>query len=194
MTWVHRAVLAGFGFGVGASIGSFLNVCIWRLPRGESLFHPPSRCPRCDARIAAYDNVPVLGWLWLRGRCRNCAGPISARYPLVEAATGALFALAAGAIDSLDGEPLLALARLLYLWSLISLLITTALMAYDRVNAPDRFVSSTGSALMLSSSRSRFALAATTATTLAAFSPLFSVDPLGAMLNLALLSVFFSDC
>jgi leader peptidase (prepilin peptidase)/N-methyltransferase len=69
------------------------------LPRGESLVHPRSRCPSCDARIASYDNVPVLSWLLLRGRCRHCGAAISARYPLVEAATAALYALVAAVAD-----------------------------------------------------------------------------------------------
>jgi leader peptidase (prepilin peptidase)/N-methyltransferase len=77
----------------GLAIGSFLNVVIWRLPRGESLSHPASHCPKCQTPIKPYDNVPVLGWLMLRGRCRSCQAPISARYPLVEAATGALYVL-----------------------------------------------------------------------------------------------------
>jgi leader peptidase (prepilin peptidase)/N-methyltransferase len=67
-------------------------VVIHRLPAGQSLLHPPSRCPKCERRLAFHDNVPVLGWLWLRGRCRYCAEPISVQYPLVEAATAALFA------------------------------------------------------------------------------------------------------
>jgi leader peptidase (prepilin peptidase)/N-methyltransferase len=80
---------------VGACIGSFLNVVVWRLPRGESLSRPPSRCPGCGARIRWFDNVPILSWLLLRGRCRRCKGSISARYPLVEALTAALFVLVA---------------------------------------------------------------------------------------------------
>lgn len=76
---------------LGAIFGSFLNVVAWRLPRKESLLHPPSACPRCGTRIKAYDNVPILGWLWLRGRCRACGESISARYPLVEAATAVLW-------------------------------------------------------------------------------------------------------
>lgn len=78
-------------FALGASVGSFLNVVVWRLPRGKSLVSPPSHCPRCLHRLAWYDNIPVFGWIALRGRCRYCAGPISARYPIVEFATGALF-------------------------------------------------------------------------------------------------------
>ena len=77
---------------LGAIIGSFLNVVIWRLPRGESLATPPSRCPSCQQRIAPYDNLPVIAWLVLRGRCRHCGARISPRYPLVELLTAATFA------------------------------------------------------------------------------------------------------
>lgn len=76
----------------GLLVGSFLNVVIYRLPRGESMIRPRSRCPSCAATLRARDNVPVLSWLLLRGRCRDCAKPISRRYPMVEAATAALFA------------------------------------------------------------------------------------------------------
>ena len=78
---------------LGAVVGSFLNVVIARLPRGESVVRPRSRCPRCGAAIAWYDNVPVLSWILLRARCRACRAPISWRYPLVEAlAAGAALA------------------------------------------------------------------------------------------------------
>lgn len=80
---------------VGLLIGSFLNVVVHRVPRGESVVSPPSACPRCGTPISPRDNVPVLSWLLLRGRCRSCQEPISRRYPLVEAATGGLFALMA---------------------------------------------------------------------------------------------------
>ena len=83
-------VAAVFAAAVGAAIGSFLNVVIYRLPRGESLVHPASHCPGCEHAIRPYDNVPVLAWLWLRGRCRDCRIKISARYPGVEALTAAL--------------------------------------------------------------------------------------------------------
>src|SRR4051795_10166207 len=78
---------------LGAIVGSFLNVVAYRLPRHESLLHPPSRCPQCGTPIKPYDNVPVLGWLWLRGMCRACGAPIPWRYPAVEALTGVLCAL-----------------------------------------------------------------------------------------------------
>jgi leader peptidase (prepilin peptidase)/N-methyltransferase len=85
--------LGGFAFALGLVVGSFLNVVVHRLPRGESVVHPRSRCPACGRRIAAWENIPVLSYLWLRGRCRGCAEPIPLRYPLVELLTGAVFAL-----------------------------------------------------------------------------------------------------
>jgi leader peptidase (prepilin peptidase) / N-methyltransferase len=81
---------AAFAGVLGAVFGSFLNVVAYRLPRRESLIRPASRCPACGAPIRPYDNIPVLSWLLLRGRCRSCAAPISVRYPLVEALTAAL--------------------------------------------------------------------------------------------------------
>ncbi|MGL5857823.1 MAG: prepilin peptidase [Angustibacter sp.] len=84
--------LAGVCALLGLIVGSFLNVVIWRVPRGESVVTPPSRCPGCQQLIRPWDNVPVLGWLVLRGWCRQCRAPISARYPAVELATGLLFA------------------------------------------------------------------------------------------------------
>ncbi|MBD2255097.1 prepilin peptidase [Nostoc parmelioides] len=80
-----------FVFALGASIGSFINVVVYRLPAGLSILWPPSRCPHCLNQLKAYDNVPVLGWIWLKGRCRFCKNPISIRYPVVEAMTGIIF-------------------------------------------------------------------------------------------------------
>lgn len=80
---------------LGLLVGSFLNVVVWRVPRGESVASPPSACPACGHRIRPWDNVPVLSWLVLRGRCRDCGAPIASRYPLVETATGVLFVLVA---------------------------------------------------------------------------------------------------
>ncbi|MDM7831224.1 prepilin peptidase [Cellulomonas edaphi] len=80
---------------LGLAVGSFLNVVVWRVPRGESVSHPPSACPRCGHAIRARDNVPVVSWLLLHGRCRDCGEPISARYPTVEAGTAVVFGLVA---------------------------------------------------------------------------------------------------
>jgi len=89
MTWL----LPFAAFGLGAIVGSFLNVVIHRYPREESVVFPPSRCPHCATQIKPWDNVPILAWLWLLGRCRACKAPISLRYPLIELANG-LFWLA----------------------------------------------------------------------------------------------------
>lgn len=80
-------------FVIGAMVGSFLNVCVHRLPQGMSIIRPRSRCPKCESPIASYDNIPILSWLILGAKCRNCGNPISWQYPLVEAITGILFFL-----------------------------------------------------------------------------------------------------
>ena len=85
------SILHGFYFAFGLVVGSFLNVCICRIPRGESVVSPRSHCPGCGAAIRPYDNVPLLSYLVLRGRCRSCGELISLQYPVVELATGLLF-------------------------------------------------------------------------------------------------------
>lgn len=87
MVILPEPVASIFVVAVGLVLGSFLNVCIHRLPLGQSIVHPRSRCPRCGEPIPWYRNIPVLSWLILRGRCASCSGPISWRYPLVEAST-----------------------------------------------------------------------------------------------------------
>ncbi len=91
MEVLFAAVTALIVFAVGASFGSFLNVVVYRLPAKVSLLNPPSRCPQCLRLLKKRDNIPVFGWLWLKGRCRYCRSRISWRYPLVEAVTGLLF-------------------------------------------------------------------------------------------------------
>jgi leader peptidase (prepilin peptidase) / N-methyltransferase len=93
MEFIFNCLVASIIFIVGSAIGSFLNVVVYRLPAGLSVIHPPSRCPKCLNQLKSYENVPVFGWLWLRGRCKNCRCRISVRYPLVEAAMGLLFLL-----------------------------------------------------------------------------------------------------
>jgi leader peptidase (prepilin peptidase)/N-methyltransferase len=92
---VDPRAFVSLAFVLGALVGSFLNVVVHRLPRGESIVSPGSRCPACGHAIRPWHNVPILGWLWLRGRCRDCGVSISARYPLVELVTAALFAVVA---------------------------------------------------------------------------------------------------
>ena len=91
MTVTPIGLFAFYALLVGLVVGSYLNVVIHRLPRGMSTVRPRSRCPRCDRQVRARDNIPVLSYLLLRGRCRDCKAPIHWRYPLVEAATAALF-------------------------------------------------------------------------------------------------------
>jgi leader peptidase (prepilin peptidase) / N-methyltransferase len=125
---VAAIVLAALG---GLIIGSFLNVVAYRLPRGESLAHPPSRCPSCGQGVKPYDNIPVLSWLVLRGRCRACQAPISPRYPLVEGLTGALYALVMWARwDDASG---IALGIIL-----VTILIPIALIDFEHRIIPNR--------------------------------------------------------
>lgn len=101
----------------GLIIGSFLNVCIHRLPRGQSLLHPPSTCPRCGRRLRWFDNVPVVSWVLLRGRCGQCGAPISVQYPLVEIVTALVFA----GVAWITPDPVLMASRLIFSASLIVL-------------------------------------------------------------------------
>jgi len=94
MAWWTQPFVMLYIFVFGAAVGSFLNVVIYRLPREKSLVRPRSACPACGALIRWFDNIPVLSWLALRGRCRSCDAPISVRYPLVEVAAGAFAVLA----------------------------------------------------------------------------------------------------
>ena len=115
----------------GLIVGSFLNVVAHRLPRGASLVKPRSACPGCGVAVRPYDNVPVLSWLFLRGRCRDCNTPISARYPLVEAGTAALWiAVAAVHIDDT--------AQLVLGLVLVTFLVPMALIDLERHIIPNK--------------------------------------------------------
>lgn len=130
------AIILVFALLFGLAVGSFLNVVIWRVPRGESVVHPPSACTRCGNGIRPRDNVPVLSWLLLRGRCRDCGEPISARYPLVELATGILFTLVALRF-ALDGDLIWALPAYLYL---AAIAVALALIDIDTHRLPNAIV------------------------------------------------------
>jgi leader peptidase (prepilin peptidase)/N-methyltransferase len=109
-------ILAGV---LGLSVGSFLNVCIARLPRGESIFSPPSHCTACGQPIRWYDNVPILAYIWLRGRCRRCGARYSVMYPVVELLTGLMFAAA----YAYYGLSVLLVSRLLFACAMIVLFV-----------------------------------------------------------------------
>ena len=120
-------ILAFFSFWLGACIASFLNVVIWRVPRGESIVRPPSHCPKCGAAIRWYQNLPILSWLALRGKCANCRAPISPRYVIVEALGGGLFLAAFLAFGPL--------APALWVW--LSLMIVGTFIDFDHQLLPD---------------------------------------------------------
>lgn len=121
---------------LGLAVGSFLNVVIWRVPRGLSVIRPRSACPACGHPVRARDNIPVVSWLILRGRCRDCAAPIDVRYPLVEVSTAVLFALA-GAWALLGGGPVAVLPALLYL---VSIAVALTVIDIDTRRLPNAIV------------------------------------------------------
>jgi leader peptidase (prepilin peptidase)/N-methyltransferase len=114
----------------GLVVGSFLNVVAYRLPRDESLVHPRSRCPSCGTQLRAIDNVPVVSWLLLRGRCHHCGAAISARYPLVELTTGALYAVVVATQDDA--------VRIVLGLLLVTVLVPITLIDLDHRIIPNR--------------------------------------------------------
>lgn len=126
--YLYVAVWAVFG----AVFGSFANVVIWRFPRGQSIAAPPSSCPSCGHPIRGLDNVPVVSWLMLRARCRDCGARISARYPLVEGLSAVLFACAAAFFP----EPGRALSAAVFFWMLLVL----SLIDLDTMRLPNLMV------------------------------------------------------
>jgi leader peptidase (prepilin peptidase)/N-methyltransferase len=136
-------ILLGLGFfAVGTVVGSFLNVCIYRIPWEKSVIWPGSRCPQCYNAIAARDNVPIVSWIALRGECRNCGAPISARYPLVEVLVGLVF-LAAYLVDVIAGLhnpwwiPGIQLMAAGYHAVFLALLVGATFIDYDLIIIPD---------------------------------------------------------
>ena len=127
-----KVALAAFGGIGGLLIGSFLNVVAYRLPRNESLVTPGSHCPSCDTPVKPYDNLPVLGWLLLRGRCRACHAQISARYPVVEALT-AVLAVAVILVKSSPHDIALGLV-------LVGVLVPVALIDLDHRIIPNKIM------------------------------------------------------
>ena len=131
-------ILGFFSFWLGACVASFLNVVAWRVPRGESIVSPPSHCPKCNAPIRWWQNIPIVSWLALRGRCAACRAPISPRYIIVETIGGVLF-LAAFLHFIADGNlTYVSIAINLTLWWIwISLMIVGSLIDYDHKLLPD---------------------------------------------------------
>ncbi len=133
------AIILGFAaFAFGATIASFLNVVIWRVPRGESIVSPPSHCPKCGAAIRWWQNVPILSYLALRGRCASCREPISPRYPAVEVLGGALYLAAlwrlTGGFQALT--PWIGV-ELVFWWIWLALMIAGSFIDFDHQLLPD---------------------------------------------------------
>ena len=133
------AICGFFSFWLGACVASFLNVVAWRLPRGESIVSPPSHCPKCNAPIRWWQNVPILSWLALRGKCAKCREPISPRYIVVELLGGCLFL---AAFLCLDVPPKYYVAKyyivpLAVWWIWISLMIVGSVIDFDHKLLPD---------------------------------------------------------
>lgn len=116
-------------FALGASIGSFLNVVIYRIPAGFSILWPPSHCPHCHSRLKTTENVPIFGWLWLRGSCSHCRRPISIRYPVVEAVTGLVFLLVFWKFG-------ITISTLSY-WAFLSWLLALSMIDLDTMTLPN---------------------------------------------------------
>ena len=137
-------LLTCFVFVFGACVGSFLNVVVWRLPRGESLVRPGSHCPRCNHAIRPWENIPLVSWLLLRARCSSCREPISVRYPLVEAATAALMTYAWARVWD-QGLPLGSIPGVFYL---TASLLAISLIDLEHYLIPDK-ITLTGIALAI---------------------------------------------
>ena len=120
-------------FLLGSCLGSFLNVCIWRMPLGESIVTAPSHCTKCGTPIHWYDNIPIVSYLVLRGRCRSCKAPISPRYVFVEALTGLLFALLLVKVGAVRQPP----ATLMPFFAMTMLCITTIWIDFEHRLIPD---------------------------------------------------------
>ena len=125
------AIADVFVFALGACIASFLNVVIWRVPRSESIVSPPSHCPKCNAPIRWYQNIPILSWLALRGKCANCKAPISPRYIIIEALGGLLFL----AVWMHYGPRQILFVPVGWIW--ISLMIVGSMIDFDHKLLPD---------------------------------------------------------
>lgn len=139
-------VVSFFVFWIGACIASFLNVVIWRVPRGESIVSPPSHCPKCQSQIRWYQNIPVLSWLALRGRCAACKTPISPRYILIELLGGGLFLAVFLKLWTPQAPLWLSVAHLAVLWIWVALMIVGSMIDFDHKLLPD-FVTVGGMAM-----------------------------------------------
>lgn len=135
-------IIGFFSFWLGACIASFLNVVIWRVPRGESIVSPPSHCPKCNSLIKWYHNLPIVAWLALRGKCANCKAPISPRYIIIETIGGILFLavyieMLGEFVVSAGEVPPFAVVGMVVMWTWTSLMIVGSMIDFDHKLLPD---------------------------------------------------------
>ncbi|WP_103668547.1 A24 family peptidase [Pseudanabaena sp. BC1403] len=137
MILIESLVLQCFAIALGACIGSFLNVVIYRVPAGLSILHPPSRCPHCLRQLAPRDNIPIIGWFLIKGKCRYCHTPVSWRYPAIEALTAFLFWCVAAYFGT--SIPILTLC---FYAAFLSWLLALAMIDIDTMTLPNSLTQS----------------------------------------------------
>jgi len=134
---IESLFLQGFAIAIGACVGSFLNVVIYRVPAGLSILHPPSRCPHCLRQLAPYDNIPILGWFLIKGKCRYCHTPVSWRYPVIESLTAFLFWCVAAYFGT--SQPTLILG---FYAAFLSWLLALSMIDFDTMILPNSLTQS----------------------------------------------------
>lgn len=139
MEYLFATLTSLMVFTLGASIGSFLNVVVYRLPANLSILWPPSRCPHCLHRLGKLENIPILGWLWLKGRCRHCRSKIPVRYFLIEGITGLLFVSVFWKYGFVTNSMTW---QTLGYWAFLSWLLTLCLIDLDTMTLPNSLTQS----------------------------------------------------
>ncbi|MBD2179200.1 prepilin peptidase [Pseudanabaena sp. FACHB-1998] len=137
MLLIESLFIQGLAIAIGACIGSFLNVVIYRVPAGLSILYPPSRCPHCLRPLAPRDNLPVIGWFLIKGKCRYCHTPVSWRYPVIEALTSFLFWCVAAYFGTSQPVPVLCFYALFLSW-----LLALAMIDIDTMTLPNSITQS----------------------------------------------------
>lgn len=181
MLLIESLFLQGLAIAIGACIGSFLNVVIYRIPAGLSILHPPSRCPHCLRQLAPRDNIPVIGWFLIKGKCRYCHTPVSWRYPAIEAFTAFLFWCVAAYFGT--SLPILILC---FYAAFLSWLLVLALIDIDTQTLPNSLTQS-GLVIGLIYQISLASIAASGSSNVASISNLLLFGIIGAFVGIWLL-------
>ncbi|PZU95983.1 MAG: prepilin peptidase [Pseudanabaena sp.] len=183
MQLIESLFLQGMAIAIGACIGSFLNVVVYRVPAGLSILHPPSRCPHCLRQLAPRDNIPVIGWFLIKGKCRYCKTPVSWRYPAIEALTAFLFWCVAAYFGTS-----LSILILCFYAAFLSWLLALALIDIDTQTLPNSLTQS-GLIIGLIYQVSLAATESSGASNAAGISNLLLVGSIGAFVGIWLLDI-----